>query len=243
MTASSHAVAQAIHEVFDFSSYKTVVDVAGGQGAFLTSILDRSPQSRGILYDLPPVIAHAPAHPRIEPVPGDIFTSVPEGGDLYILKWIIHDWEEAKAIQILKNVHRAMQPTGTLIVVEGLISESNSQPGPDMIKWMDMNMLVMTGGRERTEAEYRKLLTGGGFQLDRDSPRIEKGLNSPLLLRSRSRAALRCWGASSRNKSSYTSWVIAGFGYNCTEVETIWQFREQVSESSGMQALPVDSAS
>ena len=170
MTASSHAVAQAIHEVFDFSRYKTVVDVAGGQGAFLTSILERNPQLRGILYDLPPVIAQAPAHPRIEAVAGDIFTTVPKGGDLYILKWIIHDWEEAKAIQVLKNVHRAMQPGCTLILIEGLVSETNSQPGPDMIKWMDMNMMVMTGGRERTEAEYRRLLTDGGFQLDRVIP-------------------------------------------------------------------------
>ena len=170
MTGSSHAVAQAIHEVFDFSPYKTVVDVAGGQGAFLTSILERNSQSRGILVDLPPVIAQAPAHPRIDRVAGDIFAAVPEGGDLYILKWIIHDWEEVKAIRILENVHRAMHPKAALMLVEGLVSEKKDEAATDMVKWMDMNMMVMTGGRERTEVEYRNLLAAAGFNLDRVIP-------------------------------------------------------------------------
>lgn len=164
MTGMSHVVNNAILEAFDFSPYNTIVDVAGGQGAFLESILAKNPSAQGILFDLPMVIDALPDRPRIRRVAGDAFASVPEGGDLYLLKWIIHDWEESKALLILNNIRRAMNPGGSLIVVEGLVSEG---PDMDFMKWMDINMLVMTGGEERTGSEYRELLFKAGFHLDR----------------------------------------------------------------------------
>ncbi len=167
MTGASHAMIEAIHHAFNFSHYQTVVDVAGGQGALLASILDRNPHQRGILFDLPEVVARAVEHPRIRRVGGSFFESVPEGGDLYTLKWIIHDWEESKAVEILSNVRRAMKPGAHLMLIEGVVSESSE---PDFVKWMDINMLVMVGGRERTAAEYEALLSKSGFKLDRIVP-------------------------------------------------------------------------
>jgi hypothetical protein len=167
MTGASHAIIDAIHQAFDFSRYETVVDIAGGQGALLASILDRNPHQRGILFDLPEVTARAIEHPRITRVAGSFFESVLEGGDLYTLKWIIHDWEESKAIQILRNVRKAMSPGAELMLIEGIVSDG---PEPDFIKWMDINMLVMAGGRERTAAEYGELLDKSGFRVDRIVP-------------------------------------------------------------------------
>jgi hypothetical protein len=170
MTGASHAMTNAIHEAFDFSPYGTVVDVGGGQGAFLASIIERNPKCRGVLYDRAAVIETAPAHPSIDRVPGDFFEFVPEGADLYTLKWIIHDWEEGKAIQILRNVRAAMKPGASLLLVESVISEGDAQSGSDIAKWMDINMMVMTGGRERTQEEYKALLTVAGFRVERMIP-------------------------------------------------------------------------
>lgn len=170
MTGGSHAMTQAIHAAFDFSPYKSVVDVGGGQGVFLGSILDRNPEASGTLYDLPQVIATVQPRERMTLVAGDAFQSVPEGGDLYTLKWVIHDWDDEKSLSILRNCRRAMSPSSKLLVVEALIAENKTAPGPDVARWMDINMLVMTGGRERTEAEYGALLAKAGFSLERVVP-------------------------------------------------------------------------
>ena len=155
----------------DFSGFNKIVDVGGGKGTLIAAILGACPNARGVVLDLPHVIElgrqfidDQGLSTRCELVPGDAFDAVPEGGDAYILKWVIHDWDDARSVALLKNCHRAMSPNGNLFVIEAVIPPGNE---PFFHKLMDLNMLVMTGGRERTEAEYRALFEAGGFHLNR----------------------------------------------------------------------------
>lgn len=161
----------AVLEACDLSGFNRIVDVGGGRGTLMASILRAYPNARGVVLDLAHVIEQGRQHlrdqglgARCELVPGDFFKSVPEGGDAYILKWVIHDWDDARSIAILKNCHRAMSLSGKLFVVEAVIPPGNE---PFFHKFMDLNMLVMTGGRERSEAEYRALFEAAGFRLNR----------------------------------------------------------------------------
>ena len=136
----------------------------------MSSILRAYPSARGVVIDLPHVIEQGRhlidaqgLSARCELVAGDFFQSVPEGGDAYILKWVIHDWDDERSIAILKNCHRAMSPDGKLFVIEAVIPSGS---GPFFHKFMDLNMLVMTGGRERTETQYRALFEKA-FHLNR----------------------------------------------------------------------------
>jgi hypothetical protein len=156
---------------YDFSGVDKLVDVAGGTGGLISAILAAHPQMRGVLFDLPHVIAEAgPAlnaagvRDRCETSAGDFFRAVPEGGSAYVMKWIIHDWDDEKATVILKNIRRAMNEKGKLLLIEMVVPEGNQ---PDLSKFMDINMMVMTGGRERTEAEFKSLLAASGFELTR----------------------------------------------------------------------------
>ena len=161
----------AVLEALDLSRCKRIVDCGGGKGTLMTSILRAYPNARGVVIDLPHVIEQGRAlvdaqglTARCELVAGDFFESVPEGGDAYILKWVIHDWDDERSIAILKNCHRAMAPDGRLFVIEAVIPSGSE---PFFHKFMDLNMLVMTGGRERTETEYRALFEKAGFHLNR----------------------------------------------------------------------------
>ncbi|WP_280236545.1 methyltransferase [Nocardia cyriacigeorgica] len=154
---------------YDFGRYRTLVDVGGGQGVLLTEILRRAPQSRGILFDLPEVVADARVRlaehgvaDRCAVVAGSFFDTVPEGGDAYLLKHIIHDWPIEQATRILRTVRNAMSPRARLLLIE-LVLPDDARPHPS--KYIDLEMLVNTGGRERTEAEYRALLAECGFTL------------------------------------------------------------------------------
>jgi hypothetical protein len=165
---------EALHAAYDFAGINTIVDVGGGHGGLITSILKRNPDMRGILFDLPPVIegARSPLQDsgvgdRCQPIGGSIFESVPAGGDAHILKWIIHDWNDEQSVTILKNCHRALGENGKLILVEAVVPEGNE---PHFSKFIDLNMLVMTGGRERTEEQFRKLYEASGFRLTRVIP-------------------------------------------------------------------------
>jgi hypothetical protein len=165
------SVNEAILPSYDFSSFSKIVDVAGGQGSLLVGILNAHPTMQGVLYDLPHVIEKARRRisedglaDRCELIAGDIFQSVPEGSDAYLLKWIIHDWNDEQSVTILKNCHQAMAADGKLLLIESVISSGNE---PSFAKFMDLNMLVMTGGRERTESQYRELLAAAGFELTR----------------------------------------------------------------------------
>ena len=164
---------------FDFSAIGTLVDVGGGHGALISGILLANPRLRGILFDIPAVIDGA--KPRIEAagliercrlVSGDFFEKIPTGGDAYILKWIIHDWDDERSVVILRNCHAAMSDGGKLLLVERLIPKrvrSSATPGQEPA-FADLNMLVLTGGRERTEDQFRALLEAARFKLTRIIP-------------------------------------------------------------------------
>jgi hypothetical protein len=171
MTTLSQAVADEIVDAYDFGRFGTVVDVGGGQGMLLSAILLRYPSVDGVLFDQPDVVtgAHdllsaAGVAQRCRVVGGNFFDSVPEGGDAYILKSVIHDWPDAESVEILRTCRRSIPAQGRLLLVEQLLDES---PDPVRTAFSDLTMLVMAGGRERTTDEYRSLLEVGGFDLAR----------------------------------------------------------------------------
>jgi hypothetical protein len=153
---------QAILDAYDFGRLDTVVDVAGGRGALLVSLLDAYPQMNGVLFDQPAVVADALQHDRLRVESGSFFESVPEGGDAYMLKWIIHDWEDPECLAILRTCRTAMSGDATLLLLERIVGAPNTDPAA---KFSDLNMLVMPGGRERTVDEFSTLLAEAGFEL------------------------------------------------------------------------------
>ena len=164
----------AVAEAYDFSQFTTIVDVGGATGNLLAAVLARHSQSSGILFDMPHVVGDAPAllrergvAERVSIQPGDFFKGVPEGGDAYLLSHIIHDWSEDQCVTILDNCRRAMGPNGRLLLVE-MVLPAGDTPHPG--KMLDMVMLVLPGGQERTEAEYEALLSKAGFRLTRVVP-------------------------------------------------------------------------
>lgn len=174
MTNLTSGVIHAIMEAYDFSGYKTIADIGGGQGGLITTILKAYPNASGILFDMPAVVESGSERiraegleERCEIVGGSFFDEVPPGADAYILKWIIHDWEQERAIAILNNCRKAMKPDSKLLLVEAVLPGANE---PHFGKFIDLNMLVMTGGRERTESEYRELYKAAGFELARIVP-------------------------------------------------------------------------
>lgn len=167
MTNAGTAIAQAVAASYDFSQFKTIVDVGGAQGSLVSTIVRSYPHLKGILFDLPEVIANVSVNDKVQPVAGNFFESVPSSGDGYLMRWIIHDWDDEKSSIILKNCHRAMPDHGKLLLVESIIPSGN-EPSP--AKFIDLIMLLLTGGRERTEAEYRSVLRSSGFELTRVIP-------------------------------------------------------------------------
>jgi len=174
MSGMTAAVNEGLTSLYNFSKFKTVVDVGGGHGALITQILNSNPEAKGVLYDAPQVVsgaedrlAAAGLSDRCETIGGDFFKSVPAGGDAYVMKWIIHDWDDEKAIRILKNCRAQMSPDSRLIIVDCVVPESQE---PHFAKFIDLNMLVMTGGKERTQEEFAKLFEAAGFKLLRVIP-------------------------------------------------------------------------
>jgi ubiquinone/menaquinone biosynthesis C-methylase UbiE len=171
MTSISTAASAAVVNGYDFTGINKLVDVGGGHGALLCSILEKYPQMHGILIDAPSVIAGTKEaiearelSKRCEAVGGDFFAAVPAGGDAYIMKHIIHDWNDERASTILRCCHRQMPAEGRLLVVEMVIPEGNA---PSFGKLMDLEMLVLLQSYERSEAEYRELFKRSGFKLTR----------------------------------------------------------------------------
>jgi hypothetical protein len=173
MTGASRVDLPAILNAYDFSAFAKIVDVAGGQGALLRGILERYPHAMGVLCDRPAVLAAARAleHPgvatRCELAAADIFRSVPAGGDAYLLKWILHDWSDAEAVQVLQSVRRAIAAGGKVLVIEAVIAAPNQ---PDPAKWMDLNMLALVTGHERTAEEFGELFAAASLRLTRVVP-------------------------------------------------------------------------
>ncbi|MGE5570742.1 MAG: methyltransferase [Rhodospirillales bacterium] len=171
MTRLSDMQAPALINSYDYAKFPTVVDVGGGHGALLVAILKAYPGVCGVLFDLPEILAdarlvrEAGLESRCSVVSGDMFERVYPGGDLYILKTVIHDWDNDSSIRIFKNCREAMTTESRLLLMEMVVPEGND---PHPSKFMDLNMLVLThGGRERTAAEYRALFEASGFELSR----------------------------------------------------------------------------
>ena len=173
MTASSSQASSAFLTAYDFSRFERIVDIGGGHGLLLNAILLANPQSRGVLFDQPPVVAAAtivrsgPVAQRCEIIGGDFFRTVPEGGDLYVMKQIIHDWNDEDALKILKSCRRAMTRKGKLLLLEQVLKPVNE---PDLGKFFDVHMMVLVNGRERTESDFRALLRGADLSLTRIIP-------------------------------------------------------------------------
>lgn len=172
MTEFSDTVSAAVTEVYDFSQAKKIVDVGGGHGGLLAAILGANPAAQGIVFDLPEVVAGAwdrlqaeGLTDRCELVGGDFFAAAPVGGDVYVLKSIIHDWDDARALAILKNVRAAINEGGRLLLVETVIPPADSGQEAVLPKFADLHMLAMTGGRERTAEEFAALLSEAGFTM------------------------------------------------------------------------------
>ncbi|MFE9258746.1 methyltransferase [Streptomyces sp. NPDC006879] len=157
---------------YDFSGYRQIVDVCGGRGALLAEVLKHSPNARGVLFDAraeengaKDVLAEAGVSDRTSIEVGGLFDPVPEGGDAYILKHVVHDWPEDQALQILKNVRKAIPAHGRILLVEFVVpSEGN---GRHPAKLVDLWLMLLVGGKERTSEQYSSLLASAGFQLER----------------------------------------------------------------------------
>jgi O-methyltransferase domain len=175
MVSGSELINRAIVGAYDFSRFGTVVDVAGGYGSTLCAILDANPKSKGILFDLPYVVAKAKdfvhsrcLQDRCSLVGGSFLETMPNGADAYFMKHIIHDWDDERCLQLLRNCHSAMPAHAKLLVCEKVLPEANDAP---YTRILDMVMLLNTpGGRERTEGEYRELFAKAGFRLVRTIP-------------------------------------------------------------------------
>jgi hypothetical protein len=174
MTDWSELFNPPIAKAYDFSTIDTLMDVGGGHGALLRGILKANPRLRGILFDQPHVAEGAAAPvaadglaDRCQVVGGSFFESIPAGADACMMKFILHDWNDELATKILRNVHRALPAGGRLLVVDTVVKPGNE---PDFAKLMDLNMLAMTGGKERTEAEFSWLFAGAGFHLVKVHP-------------------------------------------------------------------------
>jgi DNA-binding transcriptional ArsR family regulator len=174
MTSMSELAIDLVVAAYDFAPYPTIVDVGGGHGRLLAAIVTAAPGARGVLYDLPQVVDGAPellqkhgVADRVRTAGGSFLDAVPEGGDAYVLKNVIHDWPDAEAVTILSNVRKAATPGTALLLVELVIPDHNREFTG---KWADMEMLVQAGGRERTATEYRKLLEQAGFEMTRVVP-------------------------------------------------------------------------
>jgi hypothetical protein len=163
-----------VADAYDFSTVGTIVDVGGATGNMLAAILARHPEPKGILFDRPHVVTQAPALleakgvlDRVTIDPGNFFERVTEGGDVYVLSHIIHDWNEDQCLTILGNCRKAMKPDGRLLIIETVLPAGDT---PHQGKLQDMVMLVIPGGQERTEAEYDALLSKADFRLNRVVP-------------------------------------------------------------------------
>ncbi len=159
-------------DAYDFSQFQTVVDIGGGNGSVISALLARYRRVEGILFDLPSVVERTQValkerlNHRLRLESGNFFESVTAGGDAYLMRHIIHDWNDDQATAILRNCRQAMNPGGKVLVVESVVPAGND---PSFVKWLDLMMLVI-GGKERSEEQYRQLFLASGLELTRIVP-------------------------------------------------------------------------
>ena len=174
MSAMTAVLNEKVTSLYDFSRFDKIVEVGGGHGGLITSILKANPRAFGVLFDAEEVIAGA--RPILEAagiadrcaaMAGDFFQSVPAGGDAYIMKGIIHDWDDARAIRILRNCRSQMPQNGRVIIIECVVPEGND---PDFSKFFDPDMFVVPGGKERTAKEFDELLAAADLRFLRVIP-------------------------------------------------------------------------
>jgi hypothetical protein len=174
MTGIHGPETQLMLDAYDFSGIGTLIDVGGGNGTLLSSVLKKYPAMKGILYDLPGVVARARdtireagMADRCQTIAGSFFEKVPPGGDAYLMRHIIHDWNDDQCQQVLGNFRNVMTPAAKLLIIESVIPPGNQ---PFFGKFLDLTMLVIPGGKERTAEEYRNLLGSAEFVLTRIVP-------------------------------------------------------------------------
>jgi hypothetical protein len=176
MSSLAELLSYAVLSAYDFSGISHLMDVGGGHGTFLRNILRANPKMNGTLFDMPSTIEIAEGRLRGDPnferlalSAGNFFVSVPEGADAHLLSGVIHDWDDEHASQILRNCRRAAAGDGRLLLVEIVVPEGEANC---FSKILDLNMLVMTGGRERTKADFARLLHVSGYQLEKVIPTL-----------------------------------------------------------------------
>jgi hypothetical protein len=161
MAQHTRDAAPAIVAAVDFSRFRTVMDLGGGEGALMAEILRVHPDIEGVVFDLPEAL---PSEAAWRVVPGDFFAAVPEGADAYVLKQVLHDWDDERALTILRNCRAAMGPGARVLILDRILEEPVTAGDP-YVSLLDMLMLVVTGGRERTEREFRELVAAAGLML------------------------------------------------------------------------------
>jgi hypothetical protein len=167
MVSKARTTLPAVANAYDFNGLATIADVGGGRAHLLAEILERVPHAHGILFERPHVIADAKAAPRLTLVGGDFFVDALPAADLYLLMDVLHDWQDSEAARILAAIRRAAPAKSRLLIIETLVPDA---PGPQFGKMVDIIMLAVTGGRERTAAQHAALLAAAGFRLSRVLP-------------------------------------------------------------------------
>jgi hypothetical protein len=169
MRSFSTATGAVVAETYDFSGIRTLADIGGSQGLILSLVLQKYPEMRGILFDLPAVVERAPSfikgyglESRINVKGGNFFDSIPSGADAYLLKHILHDWSDEDCLRILKNIYAVTEPGTKLLIVDAVIGAGNEH---EFAKILDIQMLIFLHGKERTESEWKELLSVAGFRL------------------------------------------------------------------------------
>jgi hypothetical protein len=202
MRSMSKAMTPAVTAAYDWGQFQEIVDIGGGIGTQIVSILNAFPLSKGIVFDLPHVAAETIPHERLTSVGGSFLEWAPQGADAYLLRFILHDWSDENAAVILQSVRRSMKPSATLILAELMIPE---EPGNHFSKWTDLHMMLLfQGARERTQSELGQLLAAAGFHLEEVVPTgspITLLVAKPRALASRGRELAKS-GASKGKKRS-----------------------------------------
>ena len=179
MMGKAYGQIAGVLKAYNFSGFHTIVDVGGGRGHLLSAALGAAPKARGLLFDLPHVTASAQAagmeSERLRMHPGSFFTDALPAGDCYLIMQVIHDWSDEEAARILAAIRKAARPGAKLLLIECIVQEDSK---PSWTKMLDLQMLTLLSGKERTEKEYRELLRSAGFRLDR---LIDVGMSTSIL--------------------------------------------------------------